>query len=1146
MQASEEINNFCKYFTKSLITNGFVQSTIIPIAGYIIRRFYCPTEYFKDRSFFIFNHSNRFEKPNIYEKISYIFFTEQPDISQVTQFLFEIMQYDKNSTCIVKKEFSKNDFIHLRRIDANSKATFMLAIHRESFYLLVIKYVFVSMENLKNVDHEINFCESYKNRCLVPFYGFVKNDGKIIGFVYEFMANGSLDSYLSKNIQYKDIFIMMTINRLCQGIFYLHSNFLVHRDLKPSNILVNNDLLPFISDFETIRKPIDEVDFPSGETMSNDLGTPLYSSPEQDFGEYVSYPSDIYSFGLIIYYMYEMRDMWSHEILSKSSKKFLRAKPMTNGPINIKKIYEDCVKLSIKERPTITEIIGKLIDDFYNAQDKPIQSYNDKIKLLKDNIFIENIIICKIYYEYINKNTKKSDSDQVFNKLDPFFAFVQLFERGLIFEEKGSSQKMDLYEISAQNNNPDSLFNLGIKYYFGLNIEKNIEKSIEYFEAAAKLNHHHALNSMGYFYLEGIGVKKDYLKAKEYFEKSANQYNSTALYNLGAIFESGKGVKQDYGMAFKYYSLSAKLNNPRAQNSLGIYYDKGCGIKSDYSKAIAYYKLSAEQNYSYAWINLADLYKNGVVFAIDTLKARYYYELAAQQFNHFAYLSLGNLYAKYYVKDYLKARYYYEKACEYGNTEAYFHLGYLYKKGLGVEQNYKKAKDYYEISASYNNPNAYFELGELYKNGFGVKINYLYAKNYYEKSSELGNPAAYFNLAEFYSNGDINDVNYEKSIQYYMKCIEIPRNYFKIYDKKPKSYSFSYMHFTYINHSYNNIGLIYMTVFDNIEKAGNFFKSAAFSEYPFAENNYGLFLQFYMNKLDNAKIWYERSSKHNFAIAEYNLGHFYEEKGDVKKSIEYYCKASEDEAKPLIYHNKQHFDKRLEISKIFVVCFTNLKLVNIFFSLSNFEKAKKYFIKSIDILTKNDSNYRFYLKLNKTKKDNIFSYLKEFILNFPLFNLTIFKDTKNTREDLKRELLNSETVKIKIPEIDFELTSGTLGGKFTTVEGLLVEIQKNLRDILDIDRNQFNDKYLLIKKQKNVQKDNEFSNINEQNYFIEIDNDIVFESASDLFDYIIQNNDLKKVFINEIIDIINAMNLILYTKPFSILFGRIDIMKNKK
>lgn len=57
--------------------------------------------------------------------------------------------------------------------------------------------------------------------------------------------------------------------------------------------------------------------------------------------------------------------------------------------------------------------------------------------------------------------------------------------------------------------------------------------------------------------------------------------------------------------------------------------------------------------------------------------------------------------------------------------------------------------------------------------------------------------------------------------------------------------------------------------------------------------------------------------------------------------------------------------------------------------------------------------------------------------------ITLYCDSK---ADLMRDLLKSETASIQIPEIEFELTSGTLGGKFTTVEGLLVEIQKNLRE----------------------------------------------------------------------------------------------------
>jgi len=45
-------------------------------------------------------------------------------------------------------------------------------------------------------------------------------------------------------------------------------------------------------------------------------------------------------------------------------------------------------------------------------------------------------------------------------------------------------------------------------------------------------------------------------------------------------------------------------------------------------------------------------------------------------------------------------------------------------------------------------------------------------------------------------------------------------------------------------------------------------------------------------------------------------------------------------------------------------------------------------------------------------------------------------------DDLNRDLLKSETAGVKIPEIELELVEGTLGGKFTTVEGLITDIIK--------------------------------------------------------------------------------------------------------
>lgn len=47
-------------------------------------------------------------------------------------------------------------------------------------------------------------------------------------------------------------------------------------------------------------------------------------------------------------------------------------------------------------------------------------------------------------------------------------------------------------------------------------------------------------------------------------------------------------------------------------------------------------------------------------------------------------------------------------------------------------------------------------------------------------------------------------------------------------------------------------------------------------------------------------------------------------------------------------------------------------------------------------------------------------------------------------EDLSRDLLKSDTAGLEIPEIDLVLQPGTLGGRFTTLEGLLNEIYNEL------------------------------------------------------------------------------------------------------
>lgn len=56
--------------------------------------------------------------------------------------------------------------------------------------------------------------------------------------------------------------------------------------------------------------------------------------------------------------------------------------------------------------------------------------------------------------------------------------------------------------------------------------------------------------------------------------------------------------------------------------------------------------------------------------------------------------------------------------------------------------------------------------------------------------------------------------------------------------------------------------------------------------------------------------------------------------------------------------------------------------------------------------------------------------------------LTITAET--IEEDLKRDLLKSETCKLFIPQIHLDIQEGTLGGRFTTLEGILKQVHDEL------------------------------------------------------------------------------------------------------
>lgn len=114
-----------------------------------------------------------------------------------------------------------------------------------------------------------------------------------------------LDHYQGKNLQQTLIENCLTFNQkiaylidACIAIEILHSQGFIHCDIKPSNLFISEsppDLPLKLLDFGLAR-PIDSTSH-SGMTA----GTPAYMSPEQFTGKVITYQSDYYSLGIVMY-----------------------------------------------------------------------------------------------------------------------------------------------------------------------------------------------------------------------------------------------------------------------------------------------------------------------------------------------------------------------------------------------------------------------------------------------------------------------------------------------------------------------------------------------------------------------------------------------------------------------------------------------------------------------------------------------------------------------------------------------------------------------------------------------------------------------------------------------------------------------------
>ncbi len=160
---------------------------------------------------------------------------------------------------------------------------------------------------LEQFKQEIRLARRITHKNVLRTHDFGTYDGAhYISMEY---VNGKDLSHLIKKKGTLDIRLGVRFARqMCSAISAAHEEGVIHRDLKPQNMMISNRGILKIMDFGiaiNIEQKADDASEPSGAYGKSALvGTPNFMSPEQFDEKEVDVRTDIYSLGVILFYMF--------------------------------------------------------------------------------------------------------------------------------------------------------------------------------------------------------------------------------------------------------------------------------------------------------------------------------------------------------------------------------------------------------------------------------------------------------------------------------------------------------------------------------------------------------------------------------------------------------------------------------------------------------------------------------------------------------------------------------------------------------------------------------------------------------------------------------------------------------------------------
>lgn len=356
---------------------------------------------------------------------------------------------------------------------------------------------------------------------------------------------------------------------------------------------------------------------------------------------------------------------------------------------------------------------------------------------------------------------------------DIFYKIGKVYE-----EEKLIRQAIVAYSQGHDNGDIKCTQRLGIIYYNGEGVVRDIDKAIHYMEIAAEKKAPHAMYMLGIAYLRLNKFGENTLaKTKELLKEAAELKSPYAAEYLAYIIlnEQAEGKEIDENLLLKYIEFGVENDLVDSIFQYGYIYEKGIAVKANMEKAYSYYKLAASNDSTKANIKLGDWYKKGKFVSANIDLAINYYTNAVLSRDIDAIEKLIEIYERGIGerKSDINALYYVFKLADLDALKGKSKLAYYCYKGIGVEVDKEKGNELIneieEIDkGTANNLKAFLARNKL------IELSTDEIVNLYLEGIDLGNLECYGDLAEYlYENNLSNSEKYKNAFSIAMEGIEL-------------------------------------------------------------------------------------------------------------------------------------------------------------------------------------------------------------------------------------------------------------------------------------------------------------------------------------------------------------------------------------